>query len=113
MLRAVTRPFEPGALSTIATARSDEPQVTAVVRSWVELSVYVPVAVSCFCVPFGMVGAGGVIAMDTSVAAVTVSVVDPEMVSTRAVMVDDPVPGELARPFVIALLLTVATDVVD
>ena len=35
---AVARPFEPAALLTVATAVSDEAQVTSVVRSCVELS---------------------------------------------------------------------------
>ena len=36
---AVARPFESAALLTVATASSDEAQVTSVVRSCVELSV--------------------------------------------------------------------------
>ena len=35
----VASPFEPGALLTVATALSDDAQVTCVVRSGVELSV--------------------------------------------------------------------------
>jgi hypothetical protein len=38
----------------------------------------VPVAVSCTVVPLGIEGFGGVIAIDISVAAVIVTVVDPE-----------------------------------
>ena len=44
--RAVADPLEPAALLIVATAVLDELQVTAAVRSWVELSVYVPIAVN-------------------------------------------------------------------
>ena len=59
---------------TVATLLSEEAQVTAAVRSWVVLSVKVPVAVNCSVSPLAMLGFGGVTAMDTSVAAVTVNV---------------------------------------
>ena len=38
-LAIVARPFEPAALLTVATALSEEPQLTWVVRSCVELSL--------------------------------------------------------------------------
>jgi hypothetical protein len=45
-LSAVASPWEPAALLKVATAPVVGAQVTNVVRSWVELSVYVPVAVN-------------------------------------------------------------------
>ena len=44
---AMAFPLEPVVLLIVATDVSDELQVTDVVRSRVELSVYVPVAVNC------------------------------------------------------------------
>ena len=43
----VAIPLEPATLLMIATADADELQATAVVRSCVVLSEYVPVAVNC------------------------------------------------------------------
>ena len=51
--------------------------------------------------------------METSDAAVTVSVADPEIVPDVAVMVVEPVATEVANPFEPAALLTVATDDAD
>ena len=45
-LTALAIPWEPAALLTVAMAPTVGAQVTDVVRSWVELSVYVPVAVN-------------------------------------------------------------------
>lgn len=69
----------------------DELHVTVVVRSWVELSENIPVAVNCWEVPFAIVGLVGVIWIEASVAAVIVSVVDPEILPDRAVIVNLPV----------------------
>src|ERR1700746_2779687 len=69
---AVARPFEPDALLMVATPVAEEAQVTVEVRSWIVLSVKVPVAVNCSVSPLAMLGVGGVTAMDTSVASVTV-----------------------------------------
>ena len=73
------------------------------------LSVYVPVAVNCSVVPFAIDGLPGVTAIDTSVAAVTVSVtgglVTPPSV---AVICDVPTPIPVANP----AALTVATEAV-
>ena len=65
-------------------------QVTDVVRFCVELSEYVPVAVNCRVVPLTMLELVGVIAMDTSVAGVTVSVAIPETLPDVAVIVVEP-----------------------
>jgi hypothetical protein len=69
---AVANPLEPAALLTEAIVVSDDAHVTDAVRFCVELSVYVPVAVNCWVVPSVMLGPSGVIAIETSVAAVTV-----------------------------------------
>ena len=45
-VRAAADPLEPAALLIDATAVLDELQVAVAVRSWVELSVYVPIAVN-------------------------------------------------------------------
>ena len=84
---AVTEPVEPAVLLTVATAALDELHVTEAVRSCVVLSEKVPVATNCCTVPLATLELTGVIAMDTSVAAVTVSVVDPEIFPFVAVMV--------------------------
>jgi hypothetical protein len=75
----VANPLEPAALLMAATAAVDELQVTVIVRSCVVLSENVPVATNCWVVPLTMLGLVGVIAMETSVAEVTVTTVDPVM----------------------------------
>ena len=62
---------------------------------------------SCF-VPFAMLGLVGVTAMDTSFAAVTVSVDEPETPSRAALMVVLPTPAEVTRPSLPAASETVA-----
>jgi hypothetical protein len=65
------------AVLIVATVVLNELQVTELVRFWVLLSLNVPVAVNCCVVPLGIEELAGVTAMDTSVAGVTVSVVEP------------------------------------
>ncbi len=60
-----------------------------------------------------MLGLVGVIAIDTSVAGVTVRVVDPDMLPDVAVIVVDPVATEEANPLEPAALLIVATARAD
>src|SRR5262249_49597519 len=60
-----------------------------------------------------MVGDCGVIEIETRVAWVTVSVVDPEMPPEVAVIVDVPAETPVARPCEPAALLMVATPVID
>ena len=105
------KPLEPAALLMAATPVADEFQVTAVVRSWVVLSEYVPVAVNCLVVPLTMLGLVGVTAMDMSVAEVTVNVVDPDIVPDVAVIVVVPTAAEVASPLEPAALLMAATPV--
>ena len=109
----VANPSEPVALLIVATPVVDELQVTVVVRFCVELSEYVPVAVNCRVVPSTTLGLAGVTAMETSVAAVTVSVVDPETPPDVAVIVVVPAATGVANPSEPAALLIVATPVVD
>jgi hypothetical protein len=71
-------------------------------------SEYLPVAVNWSISPAGMDGFRGVTVIDCSVAAVTVSVVLPEMPSEVALMTDDPTLTLEARP----VAETVATEVV-
>jgi hypothetical protein len=55
----------------------------------------------------------GVIAMDTSVAGVTVNVVDPDTLPDVAVIVAEPAATEAANPLEPAALLIVAAPVLD
>ena len=82
-------------------------------KSWVELSVYVPVAVSCCVVPRAMLGIGGVTAMETSLAADTVKVIGAEVIPpVAAVMALVPGATEVASPLEPVTLLIVATEIV-
>jgi hypothetical protein len=63
--------------------------------------VNVPVAVNCWVSPRGTEGIAGVIAIDTSVAAVTKRFVDPEMEPDVAVTVVVPVLLLVASPAVL------------
>jgi hypothetical protein len=70
-----------------------------------------PVAVNCCVVPFTILGAGGVIPIDTSVAAVTVKATAGEVMPLAvAVMLLVPTVAEVARPLVPEALLIVATE---
>jgi hypothetical protein len=113
MATDVARPLEPPALLMVATPAVNEFQFTDVVRFCVVPSEYVPVAVNCWAVPRAMLGLAGVIAMDTSVAAVTVSVVDPDMLPSVAVIVVEPGVSDVARPLEPPALLMVATPAVN
>jgi len=63
----------------VAAPVFDEYHATELVRSFVLPSEYVPVASNCTLVPAGAEEFAGVTAMEISVAAVTVSVVEPVM----------------------------------
>ena len=65
-----------------------------------------PVAVNCCVAPLAIDGFAGVTAIDSSVAAVTVSTVEPVTPSDVAVIVDGPVATPVARPAAVI----VATD---
>src|SRR4029079_16174822 len=68
----------------VATPVSADPHVTDVVRFCVVVSENVPVAVNWTSTPIAVVGLAGVTASDSSVALVTVTVVEPDTVSTVA-----------------------------
>ena len=68
----------------VTTPVDCELQVTELVKFCVELSEKVPVAVNCSVLPFAIEGLAGVTAIDTSVAEVTVSTVDPLTVPEAA-----------------------------
>ena len=68
----------------VATLVVTELQLAVPVKFCVELSEKVPVAVNCSVAPFAIEGFAGVTAIDTSVAAVTVRVVDPVMAPEAA-----------------------------
>jgi len=100
-------------LLILATLVDDEFQVTDVVISWVELSVYVPSAINCFVVPMAILGLVGVTAIDTSAAGVTVSAVLPDtfVVGSVAMIMVGPWATGVAIPFEPNELLIFATDV--
>src|SRR6266568_2893363 len=107
---AVASPTEAAAFEMLAADGAEEVQVTAAVRSCVVPSVYVPVAANCRVRPTGSDDAAGVTAIETSRAAVTVSVVVAERpeASSVARTVADPTPAPEARPFAPAVFETCA-----
>ena len=62
-------------------------------------------------VPFATVGFEGVTLIDVRVSPATVRVVEPDIVPSTALIVVDPAPIEVARPFEPAALLIAATAV--
>jgi hypothetical protein len=103
MLSAVLSPAE----LIVATAGTVELHVADEVRSWVDASVYVPVAVNCCVRPFATEGAFGFTAIETKIAAVTVSVALLLVtVPDTALTVVEPIASELANP--VALIAAVA-----
>jgi hypothetical protein len=88
----VANPLEPAVLLMVATAAEDELQFTNAVKSCVVLSENVPMAVNWWFVPAAMLELVGVTAMDTSVADVTFSVIDPQMPPRVALIIVLPMP---------------------
>jgi hypothetical protein len=72
--------------------------VTELVKFCVELSEKVPVAVNCTFEPFAIEGLAGVTAIDTSVAELTVSKVDPLTPPKVAWIMLDPEAFAVATP---------------
>lgn len=107
----VARPWLPDALLTVATRVAEDDQVTEVVRFCVLPSLKVPVAVIGSVVPSAIEGFASVIASETSAGGPTVSVVEPLIEFSVAVMVDEPTATLCAKPCVGALLLMVALAV--
>ena len=107
----VPTPVASPALVIVATVGVPEVHVAWLVKSSVLLSVYVPVALNCWLSPFAIDGLTGVTAIDTNVAAVTVSM-SPGLVTPpkAAVICVVPVPTPVASP---ALVIVAAAGFDD
>jgi hypothetical protein len=84
--------------ATLAIPLADELQVTELVRSWELPSLKTPLAVNCWVVPAAMDADPGRTLIETSVAAVTFSVVEPETPLALAVIIVLPAPMPEASP---------------
>ena len=94
----------------VATVVVPDNHVTVPVTFAVLLSLYVPVAVNCSVVPFTIDGFVGVTAIDCSVAAVTVNVVEPTTGPSVALMLLVPPPTPVARPPAVIVATVVVPD---
>jgi len=97
---------------TVATDVLDEFQMTWVLISKLVPSENVPVAVSCWVIPagvLGMLGLAGLSDMEVRVAKVTVMIVIPEIAPEAAVIMAVPRPIPMTKP----VLSTVATESLD
>jgi hypothetical protein len=94
----------------VATPVVAELQVTEPVKFCVELSEKVPVAVNCCVAPLAIEGFTGVTAIDTSVTAVTVRVVEPLTVPETALIVLVPAPTAVANPPVVMVATPVVAE---
>src|SRR5277367_5968144 len=94
----------------VAVAVVPEDQVTLDVRFCVEPSLNVPMAVNCCVAPLVIEGFAGVTAIDCSVAAVTVSKVEPLMDDDVAVIVEVPTPAPVARPAALIVAFAVVPE---
>jgi len=90
--------------ATVATVIEDEPHVTELVRVCVLPSLYVPVAVNCWLVPFAIVVLEGTIDMETRTGAVTATLAEPVTAPELALMLAVPSWLPITNPAV-----TVAT----
>src|ERR1700676_3175103 len=106
---APTAVAKPAAL-IVATVTAEELHVAVLVRFCVVPSLNVPVAVNCCVPPFVTEGFAGVTAMDTSVAAVTVSVVLPVMLLEAAWIVVVPAPTAVAKPAALIVATVTAEE---
>jgi len=106
---AFTAVARPAAL-IVATVVVPDAHVAVLVRSCVELSLNVPVAVNCCVFPTGMDGFAGVTAIDESTAAVTVNVVDPTTLPLVALIVDVPIFRVVANPAALIVEIVVVPD---
>lgn len=97
-------------LLMVTAAGLDEAHSAVAVTSWVLLSLKVPVAVNCLLVPTAMLEFAGVTAIETNVAAVTVSVALPLTSPEAAEMVATPAPTPLANPEESTEAVPVAVD---
>jgi hypothetical protein len=94
----------------VAVVVVPDDQVTVDVRFCVVPSLKVPVAVNCCVAPLAIDGVAGVTAIDCSVAAVTVSKVEPLMDDDVAVIVAVPTPAPLASPAVLIVAVAVVPE---
>ena len=87
--------------------------VACVVKFCVLPSVYVPVAVNCSASPLAIDGLAGVTAIDTSVAAVTVSVAAGALVTplNAAVICEVPSPTPVASPAEVIVAAVVVPEI--
>jgi hypothetical protein len=106
----LANPAVPAVSLIVATVAVVELQCPLCVTSCVLPSVNVPVAVNCCVMPSGIVAVGGLIAIDTSAAAVTVSCVELLTLPDVAVIVAVPRPVLFASP---VLLIVAAIGVSD
>jgi hypothetical protein len=94
----------------VAVAVVPELHVTVLVRFCVVPSLKVPVAVNCCVAPLVIDGFAGVTAIDCSVAAVTVSKVEPLIGDDVAVIVEVPTPAPVARPAALIVAVVVVPE---
>jgi hypothetical protein len=96
----------------VAAVSVADAHVTEAETSFVDVSLYVPVATNCCVVPLAIVGVAGVTAIDTSVAgAVTVSATDPLTPPLMAVITVVPGATPVARPAAEIVAVAVVTEV--
>ena len=90
----------------VATPGVDDIHCTDEVRFWVELSLYVPVAVNCCVVPRGIEGVGGATAIETSTAPLACTIREPVTLLSRALIVALPVAATaVTRPEVLTVAI--------
>ena len=106
----VAKPWELSALLMAATSEGEQLQAAVAVRSCVELSEKVPMAVNCRRVPSAMLGSVGVTVRDTSIGGITVSIIEVDKLPDVAVIVVRPAAAGVARPLEPAVLLMAATS---
>jgi hypothetical protein len=94
----------------VAVVVVPDDHVTVDVRFCVVPSLNVPVAVNCCVAPLAIDGFAGVTAIDCSVAAVTVSKVDPLIEDDVAVIVELPTPAPVARPAALIVAVVVVPE---
>ena len=102
----VARPEAP----MVAVVVVPDDQATLDVRFCVEPSLNVPVAVNCCVAPLAIDGFAGVTAIDCSVAAVTVRVVEPLIAPDVALIVEFPTAAPVARPVVLIVAVAVVPE---
>ena len=98
-------------LTILATLVADELQLTLLVRSCVPPSLYVPIAVNCWFVPFAIEAVAGVTDNDVSTGAVTVNVAEPLIDPELAVIVVAPRVAPVASPLPLTVAVVVDEEV--